>query len=104
MKPTSGFLSLMAATGLFAAATAFATDDQILSQSGIETVAEMSGDQRSLDVAGTLSSSGCIADSMVTGDQRKVDQLVAGAEGSRVVTPVNADECTETGYAMPINR
>lgn len=99
-----GFLSLVAATGFFAASTAFATNGQIMSQSEVETVAEVSGDQRMVEIAAPRSSSGCLAESMVSGDQRRPDRHMADSEGSRILTPVRTDECTETEYITPMNR
>jgi hypothetical protein len=108
MKTTNvllmGFLSIVVAAGLFAALTAFASYSQIISQREVETVAEESGDQRSSGTAAPRLSSGCITDSMVTGDQRRPDRQAAGSEGNRILTPVKAEECTETGYTMPMNR
>jgi hypothetical protein len=108
MKTTNvllmGFLSLVVVAGLFAALTTFASDNQTISQREVETVAEESGEQRSSETAAPRLSIGCITDSMVTGDQRRSDRQAAGFEGSRILTPVKADECTETGYAMPMNR
>lgn len=101
---TMGFLFLVAVTGLLATPTAFANDSQIISQREVETVAEESSDQRSVESTAPCLSSGCIADSIVTGDQRRPARQAAGSEGSRILTPVKADECTETGYTMPINR
>lgn len=108
MRPTSvftkGFLSIMAATGLFGASTAFAINGQNMSQSEGGTIAEVAGDQRIVEIAAPHSLSGCIAESMVMGDQRSPDQQRGGSEGSRILTPVKADECTETEYTMPMNR
>jgi len=99
-----GFLAMVAATWLFAVSTAFANTGQVISQHEEETVAEVSGDQSSLETVAPHLPSGCIADSMVIGDGRRPDRRVAGSEGSRILTPVKADECTETGYTMPMNR
>ena len=101
---TMGFLSIVAATGFFAASTAFATNSQIISQSEVETVTEVSGDQRIVEIAAPHSSSGCIAESLVTGDQRRPHRQIGGSEGNRILTPVRTDECTETEYTMPMNR
>ena len=108
MKTINGFilglLSMVAATGFFAASTAFATNGQTISQSEVETVAEVSGDQRIVEIAAPHSPSSCTAESMVTGDQRKQHRQIGGSEGNRVLTPVRTDECTETEYTMPMNR
>jgi hypothetical protein len=101
---TRGFLFLIATVALFAASNGFAIDDPIISRSEVETVAETSDDQRSLETAAPPSSSNCITDSMVSGDQRRPDQQTASSERSRILTPVKTDECTETGYSMPMNR
>lgn len=93
----------MAAIGLFAASSVFADAEIMNGQDKGGTVMEVSGDQRIMEID-VSDSSVCIVDSMVSGDQRRPDQYMAGSYGSRTLTPIQTDECSAHDYIMPMNR
>jgi hypothetical protein len=100
---TMGVLSMMVGTGLFVASNAFATDAHLTSQGEQGTVETVTGDQRIVEIVSPHLSSDCLYQSMVSGDQRRPDRQMTDSEGSRILSPVKTDECTETGYTMPMS-
>ncbi len=97
---TKGLLSIAAAIGLFAASNAFADADLMTDQDKSGMVMEVSGDQRIMEIAETDSLSICVANSMVSGDQRRPDRHIGGFDG----TSTEWDRCPAHDYMMPMNR
>ncbi|UVT14383.1 MAG: hypothetical protein H8K04_10995 [Nitrospira sp.] len=97
---TKGLLSITAAIGLLAASSALANTDLMTGQVKNSVVMEVSGDQRIVEIEEADWSAACLAGSMVTGDQRSPDWLMAGLDG----IPKEMDKCSAHDYMMPMNR